>query len=809
DPAAGAGPSGPPHTGPAPDDTCYVIYTSGSTGRPKGVAVSHRAVVNMCRWFGRRFDVSTSDRSAVVCGQSFDASVLETWPALVAGASLAIAPEQTRLDPAVLAAWFAEYGVTFTLLPTALGEAVMELPSAQQPPLKTLMVGGDVLRRRPPAGAPYETVNAYGPTEATVLVSTQTISPDGAEPIGIGTPIDNTRLLVLDAHRRPVPVGVAGELYVAGRCLADGYLHATDLTRQRFVDSDEYGRLYRTGDLVRWHPGGHLEFQGRVDEQVKVRGFRVEPTEATRALREVPGVADALVLALRDGEGRAYLAGYVVGAPEADPAVKNTSPGPAAEDDLAGYAERELLRTLPEYLVPRVWATLDTLPRDANGKVDRRALPTPTATGRPASPVTGTEPGPAGTPVEQLRVLWAEVLDVHPDQITHRTSFFDLGGHSISAMRLLSRARDRLGLTQPALAFYQDPSFATMAAGLGPGTDEVLAEELVSYQQHHMVSAASVRPAASWNVTLHLGLTGELDVAALRAAVDAVTERHQSLRTRFVERDGRWWQQVLPHHPVDLPVRDLRAAADDRAAEAAFEAAEVAREPMDVTGGRLLRTRLIRLREHSWRLVLVIHHAVCDGWSAATVLHDLGEAYRLAFSGAPATLPPASQSIDYARWQRAHETSETRPERVEYWRKRLADTTFRVDFPTDRPAPGQPSAPAVFVRRPLTAELGKAIEALARRRGVTPFAVWAAALATLVAERTGVRRMALGTPHAARERPEHDSVVSSLARVSLVDVDVAPDLGFGDLATQAMHGYVDGLDHFVPLVPLLRALAED
>ncbi|MGH3749162.1 MAG: non-ribosomal peptide synthetase, partial [Micromonosporaceae bacterium] len=205
-------PTEPPAEAPEPDDLCYVIYTSGSTGRPKGVAVAHRSLVNLCRWFHRRFEFGPSDRSALVCGQSFDASVVEIWPALTAGASLAIADERTRLDPATLAAWFGDYDVTFTLLPTALGEAVMELPAAEQPPLRTMMVGGDVLRRRPPVAAPYQTVNAYGPTEATVLVSVEPVTPDGAGPIGIGAPIDNTLLLVLDEHGKPVPAGVVGEL---------------------------------------------------------------------------------------------------------------------------------------------------------------------------------------------------------------------------------------------------------------------------------------------------------------------------------------------------------------------------------------------------------------------------------------------------------------------------------------------------------------------------------------------------------------------------------------------------------------------
>ncbi|MGH3750389.1 MAG: phosphopantetheine-binding protein, partial [Micromonosporaceae bacterium] len=428
------------------------------------------------------------------------------------------------------------------------------------------------------------------------------VTPDGAGPIGIGAPIDNTLLLVLDEHGKPVPAGVVGELHIGGRSLARGYLHDEEQTRRRFIhlggastredggrastredggrastredggrastredggrsSTREDGRLYRTGDLVRW-VSGSLEFRGRVDDQVKVRGFRVEPGEATQALRAVPGVSDGVVVALRDGDGQAYLAGYVVGGPDAPP-------------DLAGHAQRELLRALPEYLTPRVWSVLDALPRDPNGKLDRRALPAPAPVNAGAAlDGAAADGGGAAAQVPRLRAMWAKVLGLSSDQIAEDADFFDLGGHSISAMKLLSRVRQGFGLECPTLEFYQDPSFAAMAARLtntadaadhGQAEDQILAEELASDQQFYMVSQASARPGGSWNITLHVDLTGELRVAALRAAMSAVVERHQSLRTRFAERDGRWWQQVLPARALDVPVVDLRAA-DDREA---------------------------------------------------------------------------------------------------------------------------------------------------------------------------------------------------------------------------------------------------
>jgi iturin family lipopeptide synthetase A len=448
----------------ASDARCYVIYTSGSTGRPKGVAVTHANVLNLCRWQHYTFGLTAADRSGVVCGQSFDASVLETWGALTAGACVVVADEHTRLDTAALASWYARTGVTFSILPTALGEELLGLPTHRQPPLRHLLLGGDVLRVRPRPGLPYEVVNVYGPTETTVLVTAERVADaaSGDGPIPIGRPIDNTRLRVLDPVGRPVAVGETGELYIGGAGVAQGYLHRPDLTRERFVP-DPFGapgdRLYRTGDLVRWTVTGALEFRGRRDDQVKIRGFRVEPGDVTQALRGLDLVSDAVVVARRDHGGEAVLAGYVVPAPGVAP------------DGLAARLSRALRADLPDHLMPRAWVVLDRLPRNGNGKIDRSALP------EPAAPSDGDAAAPADELEDRLRALWSAELGREPDQIGVTTSFFDLGGHSLSAVRLLNRVREALGVDYPVLRFFQAPTARAMAAavrettGTGPSHD--------------------------------------------------------------------------------------------------------------------------------------------------------------------------------------------------------------------------------------------------------------------------------------------------------------------------------------------------
>ncbi|ATL27316.1 non-ribosomal peptide synthetase [Streptomyces formicae] len=465
-----------------PESLCVAIYTSGSTGAPKGVALPHRAVSDLCQWQHERFGFSAQDRAAAVCSQSFDAAVLEIWAALTAGATVVIADDTVRRDPAALARWYAEQRITFSILPTALGEAVLALPDDQQPPLRHLLLGGDVLRTRPRPTAPYETVNVYGPTEVTVLCTTQTVTPlaPGAadpDPIPIGLPVDNVTLRVLDADAREVPAGAPGELYVGGPGVATGYLGRPDLTGERFVRDPldpAGGRLYRTGDLVRRRADGALEFLGRSDDQVKIRGYRVEPEEASRALNGLDGVADAVVLPRRDRRGDAYLAAYVVPA----------APATGRERELADRLTADLSQRLPDYLVPHAWSVLPRLPLSGNGKLDRAALPDPSlVTATAAAPPERKEPAKAagtGAVEERLARLWADEFGVTPASIAPDASFFDLGGHSITAIRLANSVREEFGREYPIARFYEEPTLGAMAAflgGGGVGTAEAAREE--------------------------------------------------------------------------------------------------------------------------------------------------------------------------------------------------------------------------------------------------------------------------------------------------------------------------------------------
>ncbi|MFI8166256.1 MupA/Atu3671 family FMN-dependent luciferase-like monooxygenase [Streptomyces sp. NPDC085931] len=823
----------PPATGP--DSACCVLYTSGSTGTPKGVVVPHRGVADLCAWQHRRFALTPGDRSAAVCSQSFDASLLEIWPALTGGASVTIAGDDLRRDPLALARWYAEQGVTFSILPTALGEQVLRLPPADQPPLRQLLLGGDVLRTRPRPEAPYETVNVYGPTETTVLCTAQTVAPRGPEPdppIPIGRPVDNVTLSVLDAAGRPVPVGTVGELHVGGPGVALGYLHRPELTAGRFTpdpDGAPGARRYRTGDLVRWTAEGTLEFRGRADDQVKIRGFRVEPEEVSRVLNSLDSVAEAAVLARRDGHGEACLAAYAV---PAGPVGAAAGDRQACADLLAG----ELAARLPEYLVPRAWRILPALPVTGNGKLDRAALPAPDLVSTapapdPATapaPVTAGEP-PAGDPAEverRLRSLWAAEFGVDAGTLTADASFFDLGGHSITAMRLVNRVREEFGTEYPMLSFYQEPTLRAMTARLAtaaaaapdapdepgghlPGTVERRAPATLQQARFATVHADHRLPQV-FNVALRITLTGTLDVAALRTALTRLVERHEGLRTRLAPVADGWEQQVLRPGPVDLPLEDLTARpATERRAAVDRASAQATETPVDPTRGTPLRLRLLRTGEDTWVLLLVLHHSACDGWSVSLLLRELAALYGSARQGGNDPLPEVEcQPVAYAHWQRERADEAAEERKVGFWLRALDGVPFTVGLPLDRPRPATPSGRGAAVPFTVPAEVRSAVERLARERGTTPFVVTAAALGRLLARTSGQADVVFNVSYANRERRAFESLLACTITGFALPVRDGAAGPFTALTDRLARTAVECMDHALPVRRIAPALRE-
>jgi amino acid adenylation domain-containing protein len=440
-----------PHQLITPEQLAYVIYTSGSTGRPKGVEITHASLTNLVAWHQAAFEITPDDRASLLAGVGFDAAVWETWPYLAAGASLHLPDDATRLSPELLRDWLVAERITTSFLPTALAERVMTLPWPTHTALRTLLTGAETLRQFPSDELPFRTVNNYGPTECTVVATSGAVPPDAytnALPT-IGRPIANTEVYILDENLQQVPVHAAGEIYIGGAGVARGYLKRPELTAEKFVhdpfSNDPEARLYRTGDLARFMANGEIAYLGRIDEQIKMLGHRIEPNEIVTVLDRHPGVSASRVIARQEACSEKHLVAYVVLDPE-------SRPSPA---DLRSFLEKEL----PQYMVPAVFVCLDRFPLTQNGKVDRAALPPPNSENTLRDEAFTS----ARTPVEErLALMLSSLLAL--EQVSVHDNFFMLGGHSLLGTQLISQIRGTFGVELALRTLFESPTVEQLAA---------------------------------------------------------------------------------------------------------------------------------------------------------------------------------------------------------------------------------------------------------------------------------------------------------------------------------------------------------
>lgn len=460
----------------SPDNLAYVIYTSGSTGQPKGVEVTHANLLNLVQWHLRAFEVNRNDRASIQAAVGFDAAVWDLWPYLACGATVVIPDEAVRNRPEGLRDWLLANGITITFVPTAMAERLLALPWSKQGSLRVLLTGAEALRKRPGSDLPFTLVNNYGPTECTVVATSGTVSnePQGSLP-SIGRAIDNTTIHILDEHMRPVQVGYAGEIYVGGAGLARGYRNNEALAREKFVrnpfSSTYGGRLYRTGDLARFLANGEIEFLGRLDEQLKIRGFRVEPGEIVGALNSFPGIHASAVMLLGGENGDRRLAAYVVLEPNAAVTVSGL--------------RQALLKRLPEYMVPSVFKKLQSLPLTPNGKVDYSSLPLMTE----ASILPESEFVPPKTLVEQkVAAILAPLLNV--ERVSAKDNFFLLGGHSLLGTQLITKIKESFDVELSLLSLFDHPTLEEMSVEI---ENLILAKIAASNGEANAVPQVTVR----------------------------------------------------------------------------------------------------------------------------------------------------------------------------------------------------------------------------------------------------------------------------------------------------------------------------
>ncbi|MGE6764044.1 non-ribosomal peptide synthase/polyketide synthase, partial [Corallococcus interemptor] len=785
-----------------PEDLAYVIYTSGSTGRPKGVAVHHRALMNLVSWHQRTYSLTPRDSTALTAGVAFDASTWEVWPSLASGASLVVPPDAVRAEPAQLLQWLAREAITTCFMPTPLAEAVLREEWPRPMALRALLTGGDALHHGPPPSVPAALFNHYGPTESTVVATfTPVLRDDGTRP-PIGRPIDNTRTYVLDAHLRPVPVGVPGELFLASEGLAWGYLGQPALTAERFIpnpfSSIPGSRLYRTGDVVRWRADGQLDYLQRLDFQVKVRGFRIELGEIEASLLAHASVHEAVVLAREDVPGDKRLVAYLV---------------PTQGHELDTTAVRAFLKErLPEYMVPAAFVSLDALPLTSNGKVDRKALPVPDA-----SPLADFV-APRDATEEKLADAFAQVL--RRERVSVHDDFFSLGGHSLLATQLVSRVRAAFDTELPLRALFEAPTVAALAERLRTATSGPRLPPLtrathegpppLSFAQQRLWLLDQLQPgSAAYNIPAALRLKGHVDVESLRRAFESLVARHETLRTTFFQHQGQPAQHI--HAPAEwaLPLLDVSSLPEKQREEEGRRLANLeARRPFDLEAGPLLRTSLVRLNEAEHLLLVTMHHIVSDGWSMGVLVRELTALYAAFHAGqVPALAPLPVQYVDFSVWQQAWLQGETLETQLAYWKDKLAGAPSALDLPTDRPRPPVQSHRGAAVDVRLPPEVSQALKALAQREGATPFMLLLAAWQLLLSRYSGQDDINVGSPIAGRTQAETEGLIGFFINTLVLRAHVDPSATFRELLAQVRGTTLAAYEHqHVPFEKLVEVL---
>jgi amino acid adenylation domain-containing protein len=786
----------------AEENLAYVLFTSGSTGRSKGVAVEHRQLLHYVRAVAQRLALEPGMSFATVSTLSADLGHTAIFPTLSLGGCLYVVSEARVADADRLAEYLDHHPVDgLKIVPSHLAALHGSLAEpARLLPRRRLVLGGeasfhDEVARLQELDPELAIFNHYGPTETTVGVLACRFDPGERRPssaVPLGRPLAGVRIRVLDRHQQPVPIGVPGELWVAGPSVSRGYLHRPELTAERFLP-DPFGapggRLYKTGDLARYLPDGQLEFLGRNDDQVKCRGFRVELGEIAAALKEHPGLREAVVVLRK--EPATQLVAY--GVPRAE--------GAPMEAELRAF----LRQRLPEHMVPNAFLLLPGLPLTPNGKVDQMALPAPD---RGCIGVAEDRLAPRTFTEEILAGFWGELLGI--EGIAVRDNFFDLGGHSLLATRLISRVRRAFEVELPLRALFERPTIEELAASIevarnirGPEVPTLRAvprgsDLPLSFAQERLWLIAQREPdSPAYNVPSSMRLLGRLDVSAMRHALSEVVHRHEALRTRFVTLRGEPRQIVSPPVPVPLPVVDLGALSEpERGSEAQRLAAVEARRPFDLECGPLLRAGLIRLGEAEHVALLTLHHIVCDAWSRGILLREIIAFYAGAVQAIPPTLPVLPvQYGDFACWQRSWLTGERLEAEISYWREQLAGAPRTLELPADRPPPAVQSFRGTSLPLALPAELSAELEALGRRQGATLFMTLLAAFQLLLSRYSHQEDVSVGTPVGGRARIELEGLIGFFVNTLVLRTDLSGDPSFSELLARVRKVALEAQDH--------------
>ena len=800
----------------AADNLAYIIYTSGSTGTPKGTLVTQRSLTNLIEH--HRAKMATGIGVLQFASLSFDVSYHEISVAWGLGGTLYMISECDRKDLDKLIHLLGNNPIGKVFLPVSLWQQLAEIYGEQEhlfQNIREAIACGEQLQITQPMIKLFKRLknctlyNFYGPTEAD-LVTAYTFSQKPDEwPIypPIGKAAVNVQVYLLDSNLQPVPIGIPGELYVSGDGLARGYLNRADLTNQKFLPNpfskDSNSRLYKTGDLAQYLPDGNIEFLGRIDDLVKIRGFRVELGEVEAVLSKHPQINQAVAKVHGESVREKYLVAYFV------PIVGET----ITVEQLRTF----LTEQLPDYMIPSAFVEMESFPLTPNGKVNRRALPEPT-TSRPELGQTFVEPR---TPIEEILAgIWRDVLGL--EQVGIYDNFFDLGGHSLLATQVIALTRKAFGIELPLLSLFESPAIAPLAQKIAtasqPDRQELSLKRLPSQNEPIPISLTQLElwffdqfyPGNSiYNLPLVYRITGALNEKALSESLREIVRRHETLRSTFQVKNGQVVYAVVNDPVFDFSVIDLQHLPEtEREAQAAQQAEQEIKHPFDLARGPLLRSKLWRLDEQEYLFVAVTHHIVADGWSFSVLTQELAKVYEAFCEGKPSPLTelPIKYS-DFAQWQRQWLQREVLESQLQFWKKHLGTTLPILKLPTDHPRPPARTFKSAGQSVILSQKLTDALKVLSQQEGVTLFMTLLAAFQTLLFSYTRQEEIIVSSALANRTRVETEGLIGFFVNLLPFCTNLGGNPSFRELLGRVREVALGVYAHQeMPLIKLIEEL---
>ncbi|KIO65387.1 Long-chain-fatty-acid--CoA ligase [Caldibacillus thermoamylovorans] len=771
------------------ENLAYIIYTSGSTGRPKGVMIEHRNVVNVIKYEIEMFDIHPDSRVYQFTSLNFDVSVSEIMTTLVGGATLYL-NKGDSLYGYELIDYIKKHHVTLVTLPISV---LASLPYEDLDDLETIVVGGDTCPQHLVKlwGRGRKFINCYGPTEAAICSTMYFCDAESESAPPIGRPVANTSLYILDHYQRPVPIGVAGELYIGGAGVGRGYINQDDLTSESFIPdpfNPQHGKLmYKTGDLVRYLPDGNIEFVSRIDNQVKVRGFRIELGEIESVLLNHSEVKDCVVIVREDSLGEKQLVAYVI-----------TVNGNGNKQEIRDY----LLEQLPEYMIPAYIIEMTEFPLTPNGKIDKKALPIPQHTVKEeVAPKTSIE--------ELVTIIWSDVLGV--DEIGSTDSFFEIGGHSLLATAAVSRLREAFGVDLSLRTLFEYTTVKELSMEIEkllagenhnklPELKKVPRDEIIplSYAQQRLWFFDKLTPqSALYNIPLGIKINGALQIEALERSVNRLIARHETLRTTIQEIDGKASQVIAPIQECVIEVEDFSSLTEEIKYERARSYAEmVANQPFNLQEGPLLRVHLMKLAEKEYIVLFTMHHIISDGWSMEIFVEELFAFYQEEIGEENADLSPlAIQYSDYAVWQREWLEDGLLEKQLMYWKEELTGKLPVLDLPTDYTRPPVQTYNGTVFAFEISESLKNKLEKLSKQQETTMFMTLLAAYQGFLARYTGQDDIIVGSPIANRNHPDIDGLIGFFVNTLPFRLKLTDEMNFNDILSEvrnkALNAYIN------------------